>query len=289
MKTPYLLILLLGPMLCALAASFALGSMLSAPHRVIIGSPPSNLPAQTVTFRSRLGNTLSGWFISGQAGQGGILLMHGVRSNRREMLERAVFLHQAGYSVLLFDFQAHGESEGEQITFGYLEAQDAEAAFAYLQRRIPGQPIGVIGVSLGGASALLSSVSQTAHALVLEAVYPTFAEAVANRIAIRFGPLGRYLTPLVTWQVEPRLGFNPQWLAPIARISQIKAPVLLVAGSEDRHTLLAESKRLFQQAPEPKAFWAIPGASHQNFHQHVREDYEKRILSFFKTHLKNTI
>jgi len=38
-----------------------------------------------------------------------------------------------------------------------------------------------------------------------------------------------------------------------------------------------------------KALWAIAGASHQNFHQYARAEYEKRILSFFKTHLKNAI
>jgi alpha/beta superfamily hydrolase len=51
--------------------------------------------------------------------------MHGVRANRLSMVERARFLSYAGYSVLLFDFQGHGESTGQHITFGYLESKDA--------------------------------------------------------------------------------------------------------------------------------------------------------------------
>jgi len=53
---------------------------------------------------------------------GTIVLMHGVRANRLSMVRRAEMLHRAGYSVLLFDFQAHGESPGSHITMGYLES-----------------------------------------------------------------------------------------------------------------------------------------------------------------------
>ena len=59
--------------------------------------------------------------------------MHGVRSNRLQMLDRARFLNKFGYSVLLFDFQAHGESIGDHITFGYLESLDANAGYSYLE------------------------------------------------------------------------------------------------------------------------------------------------------------
>jgi pimeloyl-ACP methyl ester carboxylesterase len=70
------------------------------------------------------------------------------------MLERARFLLRAGYTVLLFDFSAHGESTGEHITIGYLESRDAQAAISFLRKILPGEKIGVIGVSMGGGSAV---------------------------------------------------------------------------------------------------------------------------------------
>jgi fermentation-respiration switch protein FrsA (DUF1100 family) len=288
MKLRSLFLLGVGFVVCVLGASLAAGSRLAAPHPVVIGAPPGDLPAQAVVFPSGSGSLLSGWFVQGKGGQGGILLMHSVRSNRREMLGRARFLHRAGYAILLFDFQAHGESRGKQMTFGYLEAQDAQAAFANLQQRIPGEPIGVIGVSLGGAAALLGSLAQTAHALVLEAVYPTFEEAAANRIVIRFGRVGRYLAPLLIWQVDFLLGVDPQWLSPIERIAQSKAPILLIAGSEDQHTPLSETRRLFRQAPPPKALWIVSGAAHQNFYRYAPKEYQRRILRFFQKHMQDS-
>src|SRR4029453_18026727 len=102
------------------------------------------------------GSLLHGWFVPGH--HGAVVLMHGLHASRRSQLSRARLLHDAGYSVLLFDFQAHGESPGNYITFGYLESRDARAAVDYVRRRLPEQKVAVIGQSMGGA--LLSLRSQ---------------------------------------------------------------------------------------------------------------------------------
>ena len=104
------------------------GTMLSHSTNRKIGDLPSDLQGRSVEFPSASGSTIHGWWLAGQPGRGAIILMHGVRDSRLSLLDRARFLSAAGYAVLLFDFQAHGESIGEQITFGYLESRDAQAA-----------------------------------------------------------------------------------------------------------------------------------------------------------------
>jgi len=269
----------------SISATYAVGSILSAPNPVEIGVIPAELKGESVKFDSGTGRSLSGWLVKGGVGRGGILLMHGVRSNRRQMIERAVLLNKIGYTVLLFDFQAHGESPGEHITFGYLESKNAEAAFTFLEQQLEVKTIGVIGVSLGGASAILSDVSNRASALVLEAVYPTLYEAVQNRISIRFGKFGRYLSPLIMWQIEPRLGFNPDQLSPINQLSKLKIPLLMIAGTEDKHTTLSESKRMFNEASKPKQFWAVKGAGHQDYLKYSPDIYRETVLKFFEQYL----
>jgi alpha-beta hydrolase superfamily lysophospholipase len=180
------------------------------------------MPIEVVAIESASGSRLSGWYIAGQAHAGAVLLMHGVRANRLEMVERARLLHREGLSVLLFDFQAHGESAGRNITFGYLESRDARAAFDYLRQKVPGEHVGAIGVSLGGAAAILASLD--ADAMVLEAVYASFDQAVENRLTMRIGKIGRLLAPMLTWQVEWRLGFDPRLLQPAARIARLHTP-----------------------------------------------------------------
>jgi fermentation-respiration switch protein FrsA (DUF1100 family) len=196
------------------------------------------------------------------------------------MVGRARFLHAAGYAVLLFDAQAHGESPGERITFGHLESRDATAAVDFFRARVPGEKVAYLGVSQGGAAALLAAPPLAVDALIVEAVYPTLRDAVRNRIAIRLGPLAPIMSPLLLGQVQFRLGVSADAIAPIAGIRHIRAPLLLVAGEQDRHTPIEESRQLFAAAPEPKSFWVVAGAAHQDFHAFARVEYERRVLDF---------
>lgn len=186
----------------------------------------------------------------------------------------------AGYSVLLFDFQAHGESPGEHITFGVLESRDARAALDLVRREFPGQPVAAIGSSLGGAAAILADPPLDLDALVLESVYPTIEEATESRLRIYFGPLGPPLAPLLLMQLEPRLGIDPASLRPIDHIGKVRCPVLVLSGLADRHTTPDQTRALFARAPEPRQLWMVPGAAHVDLHRFAPEEYRRRVLGF---------
>jgi alpha-beta hydrolase superfamily lysophospholipase len=280
--------LLLGTALAAAAGGTAVwmfGSALSAPAMREIGPPPPDLDAVACAFASASGGTIRGWIAPGRTGQGAVVLAHSIRSNRLEMVDRARFLRAAGYAVLLFDAQAHGESPGDHITFGHLESRDAAAAVAFVKERFRGERVAYLGISQGGAAALLGGTPLPVQALILEAVYPTLREAVIDRIEIRLGPLARGLAPLLLLQSDLRLGVTSAAIAPIAGIREVHAPLLLIAGAKDRHTRIEESRRLFEAAPEPKTLWVIPGAAHQDFYAFARAEYEHRVLTFLASTL----
>ena len=276
-----LLALLAGLLAFGVAVTaFAVGSLATAPARAVIGPPPADLPAEPITIASGSGHALAGWFVPGIPHVGAVLLLHGVRASRLEMLERARLLHRHGLAVLLFDFQASGESAGDAITFGYLEARDARAAFDALRLRAPSERIGVIGVSMGGASAILAEPPLEADAMVLEAVYASFEDAVKDRLEIYFGPLGRYLAPGLVGQLKPRLGFDPASLRPIDHIGRLTMPLLLIAGNADRHAPLAEMMQLYNRATVARQLWIVPGAAHVDFQRWAAAEYEARVLKF---------
>ena len=102
---------------------WCIGGVLVLPANHPIANPPPDLHAENVTFPSASGATIHGWFVAGKPGHGAVLLLHGIHANRVAMASRAELLSRAGYAVLLFDFQAHGESRGKQITFGFLESR----------------------------------------------------------------------------------------------------------------------------------------------------------------------
>lgn len=262
----------------------------AAPSRAAVGPAPARLHAENVVFASASGSDIHAWFARGRRGGGAVLLLHGVGSNRTSMLGRAEFLHDRGFTVLALDFQAHGESPGEHVTFGARESLDAAAAMDFLRRAAPSERIGVVGVSMGGAATLLGPGPLAADAFVLESVYPTIRQAVRDRLTTWLRPLsaiGRLLTPAVIDVVGGEIGVAEGELQPIARIGRIRAPLLLVTGTADHYTPVAEAESLYAHAPAPKSFWALSGAGHEDLHAYAPVEYERRVGGFLARWLRD--
>lgn len=268
-----------------LVLAFAVGSLLTAPAHQAVPAPPDFLRARPVTLSSASGASLRAWLLVPDAPKGAVALLHGVHANRWLMLPRAELLWRAGYVVLMPDLQAHGESSGDRITFGYLEAQDAHACLRYLREHFPGLRVGGVGVSLGGAALVLAGPAAGSEADVLEAVFPTITEAIDNRLAMRVGALSRVLAPLLLLQLKPRLGVGADELRPVESIRQLRCPVLILSGTADRHTTEAQTQALFAAANEPKELWLVPGASHDDLLRFDETAYAAHVLGFLDRHL----
>ncbi len=220
-----------GLLLGFIGVALGVGEWLSHPAIRTIGPPPPDFSAREVRIETAPAGHVAGWFAPGQRGQGAVLLLHGVRSDRTQMLGRARFLNRAGYSTLLIDLPAHGESTGDRITFGAREAAGVKAALGFLRRESPGGRIAVIGVSLGAASTVLALPSPAPHAVVLESMYPTIEDAVANRLTTILGPAGATLAGPLLWQLPLRAGVSTSDLRPLERIVRLGAPVLIASGA----------------------------------------------------------
>lgn len=243
---------------------------------------PADFPARALTIP---GTSIAAWWLDQGAGTPVVLLLHPIRTDRSVMLSRARLLVRHGFSVALIDLQAHGETPGTAITFGWRESTDARSALSWLRREAPGRRVGVIGSSLGGAAVLLGPQPAGFDAVVLEAVYPRFRRSIENRIRIRLGGLAPLLTPLLLVQLGPRLDVSPADLEPIRFIDRLGAPVFVVAGSRDEHTTAAESRDMFEAAVEPKRLWMVEGARHEDLFAYDRAGYEAQVVGFLRRYL----
>jgi alpha-beta hydrolase superfamily lysophospholipase len=268
-----------------LAASWIFGSVFSAPcnHPVPL---PKDLAVEQVTFPSQSGATIHGWLVVPTTYRAVVILQHGVHADKSTLVERAQFLSQSGYAVLLFDFQSHGESIGKKITFGYLESRDSQAAVAFVKKRFPGKPIGVDGVSLGAAAEALADPPLDVQAMVFESMFPTIVDATKDRIEMRLGPIGRCLSPLLTAQIALRAGCSADDLRPIVNVAKITAPKLFLAGTADLDTKFTEAQEIYSNAATPKIFVPFKGARHEDLLKFEPEQYKKTVLEFFATNLK---
>jgi alpha-beta hydrolase superfamily lysophospholipase len=130
-------------------SAMSVGWLLAHPVQTKIGNPPADLNAESVVFASASGATVHGWWCPNQNAKGAVLLLPGIRANRLSMVERARFLSRAGYSILLIDFQATGETTGDHITFGWKESRDVLAAVDFVRKTDSTTPVAIVGSSLG--------------------------------------------------------------------------------------------------------------------------------------------
>lgn len=278
LRKPLAVLLLLAG--TALAGSLVLGHGLTRSH------PAPALAAPATQLEDGEGRRIAATALPGRPGAGAVLLLHQRHASRQALRTRADLLQQQGMAVLSIDLPGHGDSEGQRRGFGRLEAAAVRAAWDWMQREWPQERKAVIGISLGAAAWVFADASPKPAAVVLEMMYGRLDEAIANRLRLRLGEPGRCLVPLLGWQLPLWIGAGMDAHRPIDALGSLGAPLLLVAGSADRHTTADESRRLYAAAAAPKSLWLIDGAAHTDFLAFDPVGYRARVLPFLRSHLQ---
>lgn len=193
--------------------------------------------------------TLHGLWLAADAPQAPVmLLLHGARWNVTGSAPRMRRLQSLGFSVLAIDYRGFGRSSGElpseQMTY-----EDAQAAWDWLGRHDPGRPRYVYGHSLGSAVAIeLATQVDDVRGVIVEGSFTSIADVAGS---MRWGWLP------FSWLITQRFDSA-------SRIGRIKAPLLVVHGSEDHLIAPRLGRELYDLAPGPKAFILVDGASHHD-------------------------
>jgi len=121
---------------------------------------------------------LSGWLIRGRPELPPVILCHDFGSSRSSLINVALALSRAGFSVMLFDFRGHGSSGGGRSTLGLKEKRDVLGAVDYLSKveGLDTRRIGIYGVGMGAHAAVLAASDRPSlKVLVLDGLYPDVA------------------------------------------------------------------------------------------------------------------
>ena len=242
------------------------------------------IPYEEVSIPGEVGK-ISGWFLPGTSGRT-LIGLHGIGDNKQQWLVPAVALQQRGYAVLLIDFRAHGESEGRYCTYGDHEAEDVASALAYLRQRgdVDMQRVGLMGLSLGGITALLAAARYDAiRAVMAEAAFSDLLQNMGlafNRFtgvpAFPFANLTVFWGQLIT-------GTRLQRIRPVEVVAAIAPRAVFIIGDlADKLVNEPEaSTDLHRKAREPKLLWQIPAAEHVGAFQTAGTEYIDRLDAFF--------
>ena len=223
-----------------------------------------------VTFRTEDGLNLNGWFVPGEKSSPDdnlhtLLWFHGNAGNINRRLDNIKMLHdRVPANVFIIDYRQFGKSEGKISEQGtYL---DAKAALSYLHSRkdINNEKIIFFGRSLGSAVAVDLAVKEKCCALILETPFTSIKE------------MGKKLYPFLFISLH----FLRTKYDSLSKIGKIKVPTLIMHGDKDELVPIEQGKMLYEKANEPKEFYTIPGAMHNDTHIVGGEEYFDVIKNF---------
>lgn len=215
-----------------------------------IDQTPANyrLPFDDVFLTTADGVRLHGWFIPHPSAKVTLIWFHGNAGNISHRLENIRLLRDSvKLNIFIFDYRGYGRSEGRVSEEGTYK--DGEAAFDYLRSRrdIDSKRIVFFGRSLGAAVAAELATREGCLALILETPFVSIREMA--RVAFPFLPIGSLL----------RTRYDV-----VEKVRRIKTPLLVLHGDQDEIVPFAQGRKVFEAAPQPKEFYTIRGARHND-------------------------
>ena len=194
-----------------------------------------------------------------------LLYLHGARWDVRGSAHRMRRMHELGYAVLGIDYRGFGQST-QGLPSEDLAHEDALAAWRWLAERHPAAPRHLFGHSLGGAIAVrLAADLPDVAGLIVEGSFPSIADVVGS---FKWGWLP--VSPLITQRFDAG-----------SRIGDVRAPVLVVHGSEDQLIRPDLGRALYERAPQPKRWLLVEGGSHHNTNSVGQLQYREAVAALF--------
>ncbi|MFT3990199.1 MAG: alpha/beta fold hydrolase [Luteolibacter sp.] len=229
---------------------------------------------EAVDFKSSDGTPLHGWFIPGKAKEkkGTVVFSHGNSGSMGYHLGFILWMADAGYNVLMYDYRGFGKSGGSPDRRGILN--DVKAAFAYVKTRKDVDPTKLVsyGHSLGGAksvTALAETPVKGVRAIVIDGAFASYI-SMARFIG---GQLGEQLV-------------SDEW-APKDFVKRLApTPLLVVHGTVDEVVPFSQGRQLYERAGEPKTLFAVKGGHHGDSLYQNHGAYRKKMLDWLDQALK---
>jgi dipeptidyl aminopeptidase/acylaminoacyl peptidase len=244
---------------------------------------------EKVEFTGLDGHKLEGWFVPGpdpDAAPGPVvLLVYGYGGYKEQMVGYAGILHAGGFATMMFDMPGSGMRRGEAVTLGFRERWDLIAAARYLQSRSDVDParIGVLGVSMGAATALLAAADEPSiKAIVSDSAYADLTEMVKPGVKEFLGLPSFPFAPIIARYAEVMIGAKASDIVPKRAAAALgNRPVFVIHGIDDTLVSPDSAHKIFAELSGPKELWMVPDCAHGQAPAVAPEEYKHRVNGFF--------
>ncbi|HOK55957.1 MAG TPA: alpha/beta fold hydrolase [bacterium] len=257
------------------------------PPRMGIFITPKDLglPYENIILQTEDGKRLKGWFIYSEKAKCVIICLHGYPANKSDILPVVEFLYPE-FSLLLFDFRAHGESEGKVCYFGLKEFLDVKSAIVFIRNneKIKDLPIGIWGYSFGGAIGIISaSKYNDIKCIVSDSAFANFPDMVKSYYK-NLGPLKYIFSSFSIFLGRYVFRSDFKLNSPENFIGSVKCPILIIHSRNDEFVPFTHAKKLYEKAKSEKEMYVVEG-SHTGLDRAYTNEYREKVKSFFEKNL----
>ncbi len=244
-----------------------------------------DLHPEHIHVRSACSILLDGLFFRG-ARPSLVILVSGYGDTQEQMLSIAEFLHHAGFSVLTYNSRARAPSGGKYVTLGALEQQDVVSIVNYAigRRDVDASRIGILGISMGGSTAILAAAKDQRIRAVVDDSGFSDAQGVIAASFEHFIHLPSFpFAPITVGIADFRANIDVSRVRPMDVIGKISPrPLLIIHEAGDSIVPVDNSVRNFAAARQPKEVWLVPSAGHGQAQTTAKLEYQARVTRFFE-------
>jgi alpha-beta hydrolase superfamily lysophospholipase len=251
-------------------------------HKSVIEEVP-HFSYETAHLTTSNHLTLEGWYIPVDSSKGTVVLVHGMSQNKSMLLSEAYEFMYLGFNVMLIDLRAHGNSNGNVSTIGFLESEDVKLAYDYVGKKGERNII-LYGVSLGATviTKAIYDYDLSPSRIILEMPFEKLERLFGKRgtmLGFSQEPFGA----LVTFWASVERGFNAFKVNTSKYAEKVKCPVLLQYGALDKIISAKETNSIFEHiASNNKKLVGYENADHEFFLNKDPLKWRKEIKDFLQ-------
>lgn len=249
-------------------------------------TPVKNYPSQSyevVTLQTSSKLKIEAWLLKRDSSRGTVIMFHGHMGNKGAMLPEASVFYDMGYSVMLVDFRAHGNSEGTASTIGKREGEEVKLAYDYMVSQ--GETNIVLWGTSMGAAAICSafhSYELSPAGVILEMPFGSLNDAVKGRVGMMGLPKEPVASLLTFWGGVEQ-GFWAFAYKPSAYAKKIKCRALVQWGALDVRVTRKETDAIFENLSSTyKKFEIYPRAGHASLFTNDSLQWKVAVAAFLK-------
>ncbi|MFD1603111.1 alpha/beta hydrolase [Flavobacterium artemisiae] len=241
----------------------------------------SKIPSQKYqTLKLKSNKEIECWHIQNLNPKGTVILFHGYGSEKSSLIERSDEFQKLGYSTMLVDFMGSGNSDGNQTTIGFKEAEEVKTCVDYISS-LGEKNIYLFGSSMGAVS-IMKSINDyqiKPKGIIIECPFGSMYETVCARFKKMNAPTFPMAGILVFWGGIQNgfwgFGHNPSEYA-----KSINCPVLLLYGEKDKSVSRKEIDEIYTNLKGIKELKVYKNTGHENYLIKNKIEWNKNVSNF---------